>query len=187
MVITKTIVWDQQGCPSFQNPIKSKVHLLLKNKKETIKKILKSSYQTQGTVGCPSENSSRNRPTRPLTWQLELFVPLNITLCPSSRSTITVQSHSECRLSVSSVPFLFRPSWPAIAAEWWLHLLKLEIWAHYVNRCYRQRGAQAWGELYKSEQDMDIFMIQMTERFIQTKNKPWGALCFTVYDKFMMK
>lgn len=26
----------------------------------------------------------------------------------------------------------------------WLHLLKLEIWAHYVNRCYGQRGEQAW-------------------------------------------
>lgn len=47
----------------------------------------------------------------------------------------------------SSMPFFSGLSYAARAAVWWrLYLLELEIWAHYVNRCYRQRGGQAWEE-----------------------------------------
>lgn len=46
--------------------------------------------------------------------------------------------------------FHFRLFHPARVAVCCLRLLKLEIWAHYVNRCYRQGREQAWDkEQYK--------------------------------------
>lgn len=106
-------------------------------------------FTRQYTVDGHEKKNWRNRPSGPFSWQLELFVPVNITLCACLLLAQLLFSLS-LSLCPSSMPFLFGLFYPARAAVCWLRLLKLEIWAHYVNRCYRQWGEQAWDkEQYK--------------------------------------
>lgn len=90
----------------------------------------------QHTVDSQNEKNGRNRPSDPFTWQLELFVPLNITLCP-------------CLLSA---PLLFSLS------------LSVQAACLSSSSCRTQQGLLRGDSIYSSLKSEPIMSTDVTDR-----------------------
>lgn len=104
--------------------------------KESPKKNSEKTPRKQPTVDSHDEKNWRNRPSDPFTWQLELFVPLNITLCP-------------CLLSA---PLLFSLS------------LSVQAACLSSSGCRTQRELLRGDSVYSSSKSEPIMSTDVTDR-----------------------